>query len=331
MAKDGLGPAWAAGTGHRGGRPRGLSCLVPHMAAQGRTAEQALAALASRSHGVVAREQLLTAGLTRHEIADRLATGALLREYRGVYRVGHRAPSVEARYLAAVLACGDGALLSGLAAAHLWGLTKGSAPPPEVTSRTERRIAGITTRRSRTPDAADATTNRGIPTTTVPFTLVALAANLAGDELARACHEAGVRHGTTPTQVEAVLARRPNMPGARTLRAILHGDTQVTLSKLEARFLALLRDVGLELPQTNRPAGTRRVDCRWPRYRLTVELDGYRYHRSRHAWEQDRRREREARARGDDFRRYTYGDVLEEPALMLAELRALLPARRSDR
>ena len=56
------------------------------------------------------------------------ATGALLPVHRGVYRVGHRAPSVEARYLAAVLACGEGALLSGRAAAHLYGLLKGPAP-----------------------------------------------------------------------------------------------------------------------------------------------------------------------------------------------------------
>ena len=75
---------------------------------------------------------------------------------------------------------------------------------------------------------------------------------------------------------------------------------------------------------TNRPAGGRRVDCRWPEQRLTVELDGYRFHNSRHSWEQDRRREREARARGDEFRRYTYGDVTEDPTLMLAELRTLL-------
>ncbi|MDQ3849484.1 MAG: hypothetical protein M3296_02570 [Actinomycetota bacterium] len=61
---------------------------------------------------------------------------------------------------------------------------------------------------------------------------------------------------------------------------------------------------------------------------MTVELDGYRYHHSRHAWEQDRRREREVRARGDEFRRYTYADVFDDPPLMLAELRALLPRRR---
>jgi very-short-patch-repair endonuclease len=66
------------------------------------------------------------------------------------------------------------------------------------------------------------------------------------------------------------------------------------------------------------------VDCRWPEVRLTVELDGYRYHNSRHAWERDRQREREARARGDEFRRYTWADVYEEPAATVAELRRLL-------
>ena len=181
-------------------------------------------------------------------------------------------------------------------------------------------------RRSRELDPRDATLWRGIPVTTVPRTLVDLAATMSVDDLARACHEAGIRHRTTPRHVEAVLARRPNSPGARKLRGILRGDVRVTLSPLERRFLVLLRAAGLPLPETNRPAGGRRVDCRWPGRRLTVELDSYRYHGSRHAWEQDRRREREGRARGDEFRRYTYGDVFEDPALMLAELRALLPA-----
>ena len=125
--------------------------------------------------------------------------------------------------------------------------------------------------------------------------------------------------------VEAVLERRPNSPGAAKLRQILHGEVRVTLSKLEARFLERLRDAGLVLPETNRPAGGRRVDCRWPEHRLTVELDSYRYHQSRHAWEQDRRREREAHARGDEFRRYTYGDVFEDPRLMLLRATNLAP------
>src|SRR5439155_14330723 len=226
------------------------------------------------------------AGVTQAQIKIRVRSGALLREYRGVYRVGHRAPSIEARYLAAVFACGEGALLRGRAAGHLLSVLKGSPPAPEVMTPTERRVPGVTTRRSRRIE--DATTWRGIPVTTVPRTLVDLAAVLPPDELARACHEAGIRPGTTPRAVEAVIARRPKSPGVGELRAILRGDTRITLSHLEAGFLARLREAGLPLPQTNRPAGGRRVDCRWPEPRLTVELDGYRFHDARHACGQDR-------------------------------------------
>lgn len=305
-----------------------MSCLAVAMRPQDRTAEREIEALASAAHGVVTRAELLRAGVTAAEIKQRMRTGALLREHRGVYRVGHRAPSVKARYLAAVRACGHGSLLCGGAGAHLLGLLKGPPPIPEVITPTERRVDGVTTRRARRGDAADAMTWRGIPVTTVARTLVDLAGQLSIDALARACHEAGVLHRTTPAQVEAVLARRPSSPGASKLRKVLRGEARVTLSKLEAHFLRHLCAQGLALPQTNRVASGRRVDCRWPELRLTVELDSYRYHHSRHAWEQDHRREREARARGDEFRRYTYGDVFEHPELMLRELRSLVPPCR---
>jgi Transcriptional regulator, AbiEi antitoxin len=301
-----------------------------------RRADEEIARVANRAHGVVTRGTLLAKGITPEEIRQRLKRGSLFREYPGVYCVGHRAQSVEARYLAAVLACGNEAVLSGRPAAYIWGLLKGSPPPPEVLCATERRIRGIRTRRirplgsaeaaseARRHSLAEATKYRGIPVTTVPRTLVDLARTLSEPALARACHEAEVRFRTTPDQVERVLARRPNAPRARTLRRILHGEIRVTLSRLAERFLALLQGQGLPPPETNRPAGGRRVDCRWPDHRFTVELDSYRYHRSRHAWEADRRREREAYARGDEFRRYTWADVFEEPRLMLRELRALL-------
>jgi very-short-patch-repair endonuclease len=303
------------------------------MRPQDSTVEQKLARIADTQHGVVTRAQLLRAEASAAGIQRRVRKGMLLAEFRGVYRVGHRAPSVEARYLAAVLACGERALLSGPAAGHLLGLVKGSPPGPEVTTLTWRRIDGIQTHQSRNIDARDALSFRRIPVTTVPRTLVDLSAVLGPEELARACHEAGVLHSNTPAEVEGVLARRPNSHGAAKLRRVLRGEVHVTLSKLERRFLALLREARLVLPQTNRLVAGRRVDCRWPEQRLTVELDGYRYHQSRHAWEQDRRREREAHARGDEFRRYTYGDVFEHPRLMLRELRsffrdAVLPTGR---
>ena len=275
--------------------------------------------MAGASHGVVRREQLFAAGMTKAEIRARMSRGTLMRVHLGVYRVGHRAPSLEARYLAAVWACGEGALLCGLAAGHLLGLLAGAAAPPEVVVRSQRRIEGVRTRRSRRLDEGDRFVWRGVPVTSVARTMVDMASVLSPTALARAFHEAGIRYDTTPAQVEAVLARRPNSRGAANLRAVIHGDEPVLLSKLERRFRRLLREAGLPLPETNRPAGGRRIDCRWPEHRLTVELDGYRFHRSRHAWERDRRREREARARGDDFRRFTFGDV-EQPRAMLAEL-----------
>ena len=295
------------------------------MGAQSGTVEERLAGLASRRHGLVTRRQLLAAGVSRREIARRLRIGSLIQVHRGVYRVGHSAPTIESRYLAAVLACGDRAVLSGLAAAHLLGLTKGRPPPPEVTAPTNRRVEGVVTRRSRRElRPRDRTLWRGIRVTSVAQTLVALAARLSPPDLARAFHEAGIRHHTTPEQVEEALGRRPNAPGAAELRHVTRGDVHVTLSHLERRFLSLVAAFGLELPETNRRAGTKRVDCRWPGARLTVELDSYRYHRSRHAWEQDRRREREARSRGDEFRRYTYDDVFHHPEATIEDLRRLL-------
>ena len=295
------------------------------MRRQGRTAEAICNEIATHQHGLVTRAQLIEAGVTPSSIQRRIRAGTLLPEHPGVYRVGHRAPSIGATYLAAVLACGEGALLGGLAAAHLYGLLRSSAPPrPEVTARTERLIEGVRVRRSPSTCAHDRFVFRGVPMTSVPCTVVDLAAHLSLAALARAWHEAGIRYRTTPADVDEVLCRRPNARGAGRLRRTVHGDVPVTLSTLESRFLRLLRDNGLPLPITNKLAGTKRVDCRWPADRLTVELDSYRYHSSRHAWEQDRRRDREARVRGDEIRRYTYGDVFDDSAPMLREIATLL-------
>jgi very-short-patch-repair endonuclease len=277
---------------------------------QSRT-DETIAKLARRAHGVVTRAGLLAAGITDEEIKTRLRRGSLIRVYPGVYRVGHVAPSVEATYMAAVLACGPGALLMGAAAAYLYGLLKGDPPPPVVMTRTERDIEGIETHRTRSKDRG--TSWRGIPLTTVPRTLTDLARSMPEKELAVVCHHAQVRFGIRPSQARGK-ARR-----------ILEGHIPVTLSELESRFLKTLDEANLPRPQTNRRTrGRTYVDCRWPDRHLTVELDGYRYHHTRHAWENDRRREREAHARGDEHRRFTYGDVFDDQRLMLAELHDLL-------
>ncbi len=269
--------------------------------------------MATKSHGVVTRAELLTAGVSPEAIRQRQHAGSLIRVHRGVYRVGHVAPSTDAQYMAAVRACGDGAALSGCAGAWLQRVLKGAPPVPEVTAPTERRVPGVVTHRS---NNIRATRVRGIPVTIVPDVLIAIAPRLTEDELARAVHEARVIHGTKPAHIPA--------PWPARLRLVLLGDTKLTLSELEREFIRLLIREGLPLPQTNIVADGRYVDCRWPEYNLTVELDGYAAHDSRHAWRLDRRREREAYRREDHYRRYIYEDVFVDPSDMLRELRGLL-------
>ena len=214
------------------------------MGVRSTTVEEICSALARRSHGIVARAELFAAGLTRREIESRRERGYLIVEFPGVYRVGHRAPRVKARYMAAVKACGEGATLSGPAAAWLYGLITGPAPPPHVTAPRKRRVEGVVTCRSQ---HVETVSHRGIPITTVARTLVDLAGPLSLTALGRACHEAGVKYRTTP--------------GA-----------------LERRFLALLAANDLPPPdEVNKPAGTFRVDARWHDPPLTVELDSYRH------------------------------------------------------
>jgi hypothetical protein len=214
--------------------------------------------------------------------------------------------------MAAVSAGGTDAVLCGRAAGHLQGLVRGRPPEPEVTSRRTRI------------DRRDVTSWNGIPCTALPRTLVDLAGVLSHDELMRACHEATTGRGVRPSHVDRALARRPNARGAATLRAVIHGDAPTLLSQLEDGFFSRFRRSGLPLPETNRRVGDHCVDCRWPNYGLTVELLSYRYHHSRHAWQRDHERQREARARGDDFRTYTWADVFETWPRTLRELRAAL-------
>jgi very-short-patch-repair endonuclease len=296
------------------------------MRARSRTA----ARKASGQKGVITRKQLLDADWSSSAITRWIEKGLLVTEHPGVYRFGHAAPSTEATYLAAVLAAGDEAFLARRAAGHLMRLLRGSPPPPELIARNERRIKGIKVKRSRGLDPRDTTIWNGIPCTTVARTLVDLAACLDDYELGRAWHQARVLYRTEPADVEVVLARRPNSKGAKELRAIMRGKP-ISLSKLERAFIGLCKEHDFELPETNRIVGGRFVDCRWPKHKLTVELDSYRYHSSRHAWEQDRKRERQARARGDDFRRYTSDDVFEDPRALLHELSPIVGLRRKRR
>jgi hypothetical protein len=241
--------------------------------------------------------------------------------HRGVYAVGHAAPSIDGDYMAAVLTCGEGAVLSHRAAAHKLRLLPGPPPPAEVTVPTTagRRRPGIVVHRVKTLDLLDVSVVDGIPITTVPRILLDLAPSTGAKDLTRACHEAWVRHRTSPDHVEACIARNPAKKGAPRLRRALGADA--TLSALEDGFVALLRRHGLPLPRTNVDHHGDKVDCHWPQHDLTVELLSYRFHATRHAFEAD-----VARRRRSNHLAYTHGDVFDRGAATAAELRFRLSA-----
>ncbi|MGH2917744.1 MAG: type IV toxin-antitoxin system AbiEi family antitoxin domain-containing protein [Solirubrobacteraceae bacterium] len=281
------------------------------------------ARIAAGQHGRVARRQLIAAGVDRNTIQRWLKDGRLHRVHKGVYAVGNRARSLRAHYMAAVLAAGDGAVLSHAAAAHLLGILRGRPPAPEVTVPTtaHRRRPGIVIHRVAHLPVLDAVTWHGIRTTDAPRILLDLARRLPLPDLTRACHEAWIHHDTTPRDIDACIARNPTKKGAAKLRRA-HG-ADVTLSHLEDGFLDLLKAHGLPLPRTNIDYKGDKVDCRWPDRDLTVELLSYRYHASRHAFESD-----VARRRRSNHRAYTYGDVVERGAETAADIRRQLASRR---
>lgn len=283
-----------------------------------------MASLASRQHGIVTRRQLLALGLSAAGIGRRIVGGVLHVEYRGVYRVGHRAPSVAARYAAAVLAGGEGAALSGPAAAHHYGFLRRDPPAPEVTTTLNRKLPGAIVHRARAIPADETRRWHGIRVLTVPRLLVDLAGTLSLDALARVHHEAHIRFKVSAHEVERILARRPTAKGIEGLRAVVRGDTPLLLSQLERGFRRILREHRLPMPLFNRAEGAHYVDCRWPQHRLTVELDSFRFHNTRLVWEQDRQRDRKAHDRGDRLRRFTWRDVFEDQRHMLRQLDHLL-------
>jgi hypothetical protein len=290
------------------------------------TIEQVIARIAGFQHGIVTWGQMIAVGISDEQIRHRVKIGLLIRVYRGVYSVGHRPTSVEAHYMAAVKACGEGAVLCGRAAAYLLGILRcSSPPPPEVATRNQRSVRGVTTRRLAI-DPLDVAKVKGIPCTTVARTITDLAPKMEDDPFARVCHAAGVKYRTTPRQVNAVMRRRGRCNGAARIRRVMEGEVKVALSVLERAFLDALKAAGLPLPDTNVRIGTHRIDCRWRALGLTVELDSFRYHNSKHSWDGGYEREREARARGEEFRRFTYDDVFGDQTYMLSELRKLLTA-----
>jgi very-short-patch-repair endonuclease len=229
--------------------------------------------------------------------------------------------------MAAVLACGAGAVLSHRAAGALWELRPSARAVVEVTAaRALRPIAGVERHRAVLADA-ETTTRRGIAVTTPSRTLLDLAGVLDRHAFERALEQVELRRLHDATPLGVLLDRHPRAPGAGMARRALAAQRPgITRSELEQRFLAFLDAHRLPRPRVNAYVEGLEVDAVWASARLVVELDGGAFHTTRQAFERDRRRDRALVAAGWRVVRITWRQLHEEPAAVAADLRALLAA-----
>jgi len=282
-----------------------------------------IATLATMQYGVVSRQQLLAAGIGPGAIETRLKQHRLHPLHRGVYAVGHAALVPLAREMAAVLACGPGALLSHWSAAWLLGLIEVVRELIDVTVPTSnRKRPGLRVHVSRSLTPDDTRRHRGIPVTAPERTLLDLAEQATERELERILDQAITENLTTRATLVAAVERWQGHRGTKNLRALLARDHEPALTRSEAeeRLLALIRDAALPDPSMNQYVGRYMVDAVWPQRRLAVEVDGYRYHSSRGAFERDRRRDAELTAAGYRVIRVTWRQLVEEPLAVVARL-----------
>jgi len=291
------------------------------------THDEAIAAIAATQHGIVTREQLLIAGVGRGATDHRVACGRLHPVHRGIYLVGHAVAPPLAPEVAAVYACGTGAVLSHRSAAWLWGLAPRPRGPVEVTvpGRDGRR-PGVRVHRARRLEPADRTTRESIPVTAPARTLLDLAEVASARELERAMDGAESRRLVRRRALEELMARTPGRRGARALAALLarEGGPTLTRSEAEERMLALVRTARLPRPRVNARLGRHEVDLLWKAQRLVVEVDGYAFHSSPAAFERDRLRDAELNAAGWGVMRITWRQLTGEPEAVVARLAAAL-------
>ncbi|HWH45643.1 MAG TPA: DUF559 domain-containing protein [Thermoleophilaceae bacterium] len=263
------------------------------------------------------------AGAIRH----RVATARLHVVHPRVYAVGRRELSPRGRWLAAVKAVGEGAVLSHRSAAALHGLAPEGAGLPHVTAprrgtRPARR--GIHVHRPRSLAADEVGEADGIPATSVSRTLLDLAETESRRLLGRALEQAERLRVFDRGEIEAVIARGFGRRGLAPLRAALavfDGDPG-TRSELESRFLGLCRASGLPAPMVNCVVAGLEVDFAWPK--LVVELDGYEFHGGREAFERDRERDAVLQAAGLKVLRLTARRLDRDAAGAMAAVAALM-------
>ena len=295
---------------------------LPRLGLGIRTLSGAVEAIAGTQVGIVTREQLLAAGVDRSSITRALRSGRLHRVHRGVYAaVAPGLLSEEGHLVAALLAAGEGAILSHGTAAWHWRIIP--APPSVMqlaVPRPRTAPAGVSLHESGRLRRDDVTHNGRFPTTTVARTLLDLATRYDERALLRALAEAEFQHDLRPADVERTLRR--GHPGSANLRAALHAHVPghgETKSQLERRFRRLLVSRGIELPLRNERIGPWTVDCLWPAQRVVVELDGGQHDRP-HQADVDRDRDLWLRAHRYAVLRYGHRQIDDRPDDVIADL-----------
>jgi very-short-patch-repair endonuclease len=309
-----------------------ISAKSIHRRARGEL-DRAIVAIAKRQHGVIAIWQLLALGLGSAAIRNRVAAGRLHRIHQGVYAVGRPDVTIKGKWMAAVLACGDGAVLSHQSAATLHGVLKALSGRIHITVPRTRTVArpGIRVHRSTCLAPQDRIEVDGIACTSVPATLLGVATTTPRNVLESACNQAEMAGVLDMRLIEELLERRRTHPGAARLRAALEVDglgLDRTKSRLERRFLQLARATGLPAPAINAwmpiPGEEMQCDFVWHRERVVVEVDAWETHGTRKAFRGDRRRDRLLRSHGWEVVRVTGYDLDLEADEVVADVRILL-------
>jgi very-short-patch-repair endonuclease len=278
--------------------------------------------LARRQYGVVSRAQLVERGLNDDAISHRCSTGRLHRLRRGVYLVGRLELSRAGELMAAVLACGRGAVLSHRSAGEHYGVALRAYGSIDITVPAERRVRRPGIRiHGRGLRPQDMTTHRGIPITAPPCTLVDLATVVTERDLETAVNEADKLDLVDTEALGLAIREMPPRAGIGKLRRLLDRATfTLTDSELERRFTPIAQAAGLPAPLTRQHVCGFRVDFYWPDLGLVVETDGLRYHRTPSEQARDRIRDQALTAAGLTPLRFTHAQVRYERARVQSTL-----------
>lgn len=298
--------------------------------------DAAVARLAAEEWGVLSGDELRACGLTRKMIAERVARAQLHRLHYGVYAVGHPNVPLEGRWLAAVKACGTGAVMSHFSAAALWEMVEWDGRHPEVTveDTTPRVHTGIRVHRTRYLEAVDVRRQRGIPVTSPARTGLDLCSQLSDHAARRAIRKGISDRWLSVRQLVQILDRQGRRPGAKRLRRIVAAGAVPTRTELEDIVLDVILAAGLPRPDVNVPMrldGRRVVpDFRWPDWKLIVEADSRTWHDNKLAREDDAERQALLEAHGERVVRVTYEQAVSDRSQTVKRLRAAAAQRLSD-